>query len=242
MTGQKTCKNRIMHRLLAMVLAVLLLLSVPVLSFADEPPSPPDTADNTAQPSPSPSDKEDEAEPSPPNWLELALNAPRTDDSGYNVASIAVSQLGYEEDRKGNTIYGAWYGSPNADWCAIFACFCITLAGIPDMPIHAHCNTLANMYDEKGLFHPVSEGYFPRRGDIVFMDYNGDKRADHCGLVIYTDNELGYFETVEGNHNDAVGREGYLTDNWRIFGYGELFRPEEQPIPILVVKEFEVIE
>ena len=61
--------------------------------------------------------------------------------SKETVLTIAHSQLDYTEssknyeiDKNGNlrgyTRYGAWYGSPYADWDALFVAFCLRYAGV----------------------------------------------------------------------------------------------------------------
>ena len=69
-----------------------------------------------------------------------------------DLLTVARSQLGYLEssanfERNGNgrkmgyTRYGAWYGVPYGDWCAMFASFCLYYADVPEdkMPEFANC-------------------------------------------------------------------------------------------------------
>ena len=72
-------------------------------------------------------------------WESTMKNVELTEDWNANVVAIAESQLGYtestrnytvweDESRHGYTRYGAWYGVPHGDWCAMFASFCLEYA------------------------------------------------------------------------------------------------------------------
>ena len=65
---------------------------------------------------------------------------------------MAESQLGYAASTRnyivdeaggmhGYTRYGAWYGSPYGEWCAMFASFCLHYASVPEdsIPAQAGC-------------------------------------------------------------------------------------------------------
>ena len=69
-----------------------------------------------------------------------------------DLLTVARSQLGYRESssnferndngrKMGYTRYGAWFGEPYGDWCAMFASFCLYYADIPEdkMPEFANC-------------------------------------------------------------------------------------------------------
>ena len=69
-----------------------------------------------------------------------------------DVVAVAESQLGYAASTRnyivdeaggmhGYTRYGAWYGSPYGEWCAMFASFCLHYAGVPEdsIPAQAGC-------------------------------------------------------------------------------------------------------
>ena len=173
------------------------------------------------------------------SWTEKAALAPRSDDPGETIVSIAYSQLGYTEGEKGYTIYGDLYGLPYHDWCAMFAIFCIREAGIDDMPVHAHCESWSEMLREAHLYHLQGSVYVPKAGDIVFIDYGRDRKADHCGIVLYVDLDKNYIETIEGNHNDSVGIGSYRLDNRRFIGFGSL---PHGTMPLFVPKAEEAVQ
>ena len=160
-----------------------------------------------------------------------------------DVLTIARSQLGYEESKrnyivledgetiKGYTRYGAWYGIPYGDWCAMFASFCLHYAGVEDMPINASCRNWIEVLTELELYHPA-EAYTPQSGDLIFFDWDGNTIAEHVGIVAElipaTEEEAAKVKTIEGNtfRDDVSYREYYLNDV-DILGYSEL--PEKPP-------------
>lgn len=160
-----------------------------------------------------------------------------------DVLTIARSQLGYEESKrnyivledgetiKGYTRYGAWYGIPYGDWCAMFASFCLHYAGVEDMPINASCRNWIEVLTELELYHPA-EAYTPQSGDLIFFDWDGNTIAEHVGIVAEmipaTEEEAAKVKTIEGNtfRDDVSYREYYLNDV-DILGYSEL--PEAEP-------------
>ncbi|MGN0355590.1 MAG: hypothetical protein ACI4EI_11025, partial [Muricoprocola sp.] len=70
-----------------------------------------------------------------------------------DVLAVAKSQIGYQEStknyqveedgttKKGYTRYGAWYGDPYGDWCAMFVSFCLNYANVPrnEIPLDSNC-------------------------------------------------------------------------------------------------------
>lgn len=77
---------------------------------------------------------------SPAVW-ERTIPQDLTDDLAANVAAVANSQLGYAQSSRnyavdenggihGYTRYGAWFGDPYGEWCAMFASFCLHYAGV----------------------------------------------------------------------------------------------------------------
>ncbi|MBQ5950700.1 MAG: BspA family leucine-rich repeat surface protein [Lachnospiraceae bacterium] len=85
-----------------------------------------------------------------------------------DVLAIAQTQLGYTEsaknyavsdkgEMKGWTRYGAWYGYPYDDWCAMFVSFCLNYAGVDreSMPFAAGCAAWIETLTEKELYRAV---------------------------------------------------------------------------------------
>lgn len=120
---------------------------------------------------------------------------PADDDMTGNwaadVLAVADSQLGYKESTanysvvenaagtevaKGYTRYGAWWGDAYGDWCAMFASFCLSYAGVPEevVPQDANCQNWIEALSAEGvwLWRPVeavenAEGAAQRTGIAV---------------------------------------------------------------------------
>ena len=156
-----------------------------------------------------------------------------------DLIAIAETQFGYSEssrnfdavfndkketyDLKGWTRYGAWYGYPYGDWCAMFISFCLYYAKIPYNSFPYDCATTSwvrNLRERE--MYLDAEDYAPTMGDLVFFDWEGDGLADHVGIVYAVDKNSNYLQTIEGNHTSAVQTFDYSLDNCRIMGYGLL--------------------
>ena len=148
-------------------------------------------------------------------WEATMSGVTLTGDAVTDLLAIAKSQLGYTESTRnfvvegegedavtyGYTRYGAWYGLPYGDWCAMFVSFCLSYAGLTDIPNGAGCQTWINALTEAGLYFEADE-YLAAPGDVIFFDHDGDGRADHVGIVSEI-TEDGYV-TIEGNYSDMV--------------------------------------
>lgn len=177
-----------------------------------------------------------------------------------DVLAIADSQLGYresvnnyfvnEEDGiiKGYTRYGAWYGCPYGDWCAMFASFCLNYAQVDRslMPIEAGCQRWIDKLAELGIYRPTGNGddktapgyvppapYEPKLGDLIFFNWNKFPDADHVGIVYElikdADGNITDVKTIEGNNGGRVACHTYPVSDRGILGYGEL--PENPNSP-----------
>ncbi len=155
-----------------------------------------------------------------------------------DVLAIARTQLGYKEStenyivaesgvQKGYTRYGAWYGDPYGDWCAMFVSFCMHYGGVEGIPIHSGCTPWIRELKEMNLFREQGT-YRPEPGDIIFFDWEGDGLSDHVGLVseLKDASDEGPAELIalEGNASNRVRYVSYDPKDTRIAGYGQLSR------------------
>ncbi len=166
--------------------------------------------------------------------------------AGENVALVAKSQIGYTQSgrnyevddaggKHGYTRYGAWYGYPYSEWCAMFASFCLHYAGMEqaDVPYAAGCVYWTERLEDAGLYKSAGE-YEPKTGDLVFFDTDGDGVSDHVGIVTELRDET--METVEGNvGGEVVEKRHELTDE-DVFGFGALPQ-DEAPADVPVMDE-----
>ena len=148
--------------------------------------------------------------------------------------AVAESQLGYKESAenfevqsdgslKGYSRYGDWYGVDYGDWCAMFASFCLSYAGIEKdvVPYAAGCQNWIDSLTERGMF--VSrEQAMPKRGDLIFFDFKHEGVSHHVGIVSEVDLENNQVKTIEGNTSNQVARKSYALDEDAIVGYGVL--------------------
>ena len=154
-----------------------------------------------------------------------------------DILALAESQLGYQEsvrnyvvagedETKGYTRYGDWYGDPYGDWCAMFVSFCLHYAEVEGIPLNSNCqNWIETLSKEELDRYRTVDTYDPQPGDLVFFDWTGDGRANHVGLVqSLTEEEEGEWvlTTLEGNSSNRVKINTYAPDDESILGYGVL--------------------
>lgn len=121
---------------------------------------------------------------------------------------VATKEIGTKEFPAGSNLtkYGKWFGLNGVAWCGIFCSFVYDAAGVNLGTIDytrgfAGTNYAVNNVHKWGK-KITKEQALP--GDIVFFDFNGDKKWDHVGLFV---KDIGndMFETIEGN--TAVGND-----------------------------------
>lgn len=120
---------------------------------------------------------------------------------GQKVIDIAFKEVGYVETPKNTnkTKYGKWFGFDGVAWCGIFVSWAYDQAGTPLGNIgfkkgFAGCQTAVTHFIKT---KEVTKD--PQIGDIVFFDWNGDKRYDHTGIFNGWKDRGKSFYTVEGN-------------------------------------------
>lgn len=178
-------------------------------------------------------------------WEGLVADVELTGVWPEDLLAIAQSQLGYSESArnyltdeeeslvKGYTRYGAWYGRPYDDWCAMFVSFCLNYADIPEEVIPREADVqlwveklsgCAEGYEDFNLYF-AAEDYVPKPGDLIFLDQDGDGYADHMGIVAeYTEDSLsgGQIKCIEGDSDDRVQYKSYEAAGDWVMGYAIL--------------------
>ena len=186
---------------------------------------------------------------SPDVWESRFASVPLSGHWDRDLLKIAETQLGYTESQrnfdavldengegytlKGWTRYGAWYGIPYGDWCAMFISFCLNYADIPESAVPYDCATTTwiDSLSARGMYAPAGS-YDPKPGDLIFFDWEGDGRSDHVGIVWAVNPSS--ITTIEGNHTISVELFDYDRYDGHIQGYGIL--PEN---PALAVTDSE---
>lgn len=169
------------------------------------------------------------------DWWRMFADMELSGNWSEDLIKVALSQVGYTESElnyvaedpwhpKGYTRYGAWYGIPYGDWCAMFISFCLYYAEIPDsaVPYACHCLDWVTQLRERGLYRNWDEGYEPKPGDFVFFDFDMDEKPEHVGIIRDIDREKGWLFTIEGNRYDYVEEFVLTMDDYSIIGYGIL--------------------
>lgn len=106
----------------------------------------------------------------------------------------------------------------NDPWCCAFVVAMFQVCGMADIiPGYAYCDGMIQIFKQWGRWKDRI-GYTPKKGDIVFYDWNGDGSSDHVGIV--SDNSFGQLTVIEGNKSDAVGHRKIGTSSTQIMGYG----------------------
>ena len=133
------------------------------------------------------------------------------------IVEIALSQKGYTEGPNNDTKYGAWYGLNYNPWCAMFVSWCADQVGILNtiIPKFAGCTTGFRIMTDMKI--TTKEHIIPRKGDLIFFDWDRTGDYDHVGIV--TDANESSVWTIEGNHDDNVDTYVYQINASYIAGY-----------------------
>lgn len=173
----------------------------------------------------------------PSVWERMFQNTELSGKWGEDVVTIAKTQLGYSESQRnykvyengqtrGYTRYGAWYGYPYGDWCAMFCSFCMNYAKVDKdlIPFDCTCSTWTEALRMRGLYRDVYSGYVPSQGDLIFFDFNEDGTSEHIGFVTGVEySEAGtpkVIHTIEGNYCCFVATQRYDFGDEHIIGFG----------------------
>ena len=189
------------------------------------------------------------------DWIATLSGVEITNDIPENLVKIANSQMGYEEsnnnfeyDSEGNkngyTRYGEWYGNPYGKWNTMFVAFCLHYSNINnDAELKcAGAEAMRHAWQQRGVYKDEGE-HTPERGDLVFVDTDGDGKADTVGIIVFTGKDV--LQVVMGDSNNKV-ENVFLDIDDSIIGYGltgELYfakdmeYEEESSEPIIVESE-----
>lgn len=148
-----------------------------------------------------------------------------------SVVSVASKEVGYTGTSTYSK-YGDWFGYQGS-WCTTFVFWCFNKAGSNNgvklfgsaIPSGGNCNSMISWFSSKGRYRERSSGYTPKKGDLVFFDWNSNDNSDHVGIVTGTSGSTVY--TVEGNCSGKVKSRTYTTSGSKpynnissIMGYG----------------------
>ena len=159
------------------------------------------------------------------DWQKMFEDYPYTSNLRENLVGIAKTQVGYGESewnfeidddglRHGYTRYGAWYGSPYRDWSAMFVSFCLNYAQAnpEETPGNTGAASMAELWNQLGIYVSADEGHVPECGDLVFFD-------DHT-VGIVADVHQTTFEAICGDLDDAVSTRILTVTDDAVIGWG----------------------
>ena len=169
-------------------------------------------------------------------WTASMQDVVLTEDYASNLVRVAKSQLEYkesdrnfiiddEENQKGYTRYGDWYGTPYEDWNVLFVNFCIYYAELPEEYFISGSDSTAWKEEKTDLYIDDEENYTPKAGDLIFFhESDSDETLDaNCptkmGIVERVDVEKGKIYTIEGDVDDSVSEQDYSINDETIVGY-----------------------
>lgn len=146
-----------------------------------------------------------------------AKKLPNTKGMSYREAFLAVakSQLGYAEDKNGETVFGAWAGDSRQAWCSEFVAWCAHKARVPKtiIPKVRSAVRYREFFEGEGRFYLLAGGgatsYCGCRqaakgtlsvddlaaGDILLLD-------NHTCIFLYRNGN--WLHTLDGNSGDRV--------------------------------------
>ena len=133
-----------------------------------------------------------------------------------DMVEIAKKEIGNFGGQK----YWSWYGFKyRVEWCAIFVSWVADQAGVINniVPRFSSCANQGIPWF-KSMSKWRDRGYVPKKGDIIFFDWEQDGHADHVGIVEKVENDKVY--TIEGNSGNQVKSRSYKINSNDIYGYG----------------------
>lgn len=127
------------------------------------------------------------------------------DDIINKIVDVARAEEGFFES--GVNKFTLWYYGREIDayWCTIFVSWCATQAGAikTAIPRRNTCSSMKNWFERRGEYHTADSGYIPQKGDIAFLNTEGDGTDNVHHVEIVT--EDGFVEIKGVNHIRAIG-------------------------------------
>lgn len=124
-----------------------------------------------------------------------------------------------------------WYASTHgkdyldAAWCDMFVSWIgMRMESEKIIGVFAYCPSHADWFKKKGQFD-----HKPKKGSIVFYDWNDDGEPDHIGFVEAVKSD-GSIIAIEGNTSDACKRKRRYPSNF--FGFGHPSYDSDPGIPV----------
>lgn len=205
------------RRMMAILLAVCLLAAMPFCASAEDEElvfTPNDTTQEKGEEDKSEMDEFKDLGSSiieslgQKDWDALADKVKLKDDWREDLVNVAESQLGYQQEKDGTTLYTRWAGKeePVADWTAYFINWVADKAGLKRdvFPRYWSYNNLRSKMDGMKAVKSISRITWPASGDLALIEKDGQKLV---GFVVYVSND--YASVIHGDDNGRVAKETY---------------------------------
>lgn len=142
------------------------------------------------------------------DWDALADKVKLKDDWREDLVNVAESQIGYQQEKDGMTLYTRRAGKeePVEDWTAYFINWVADKAGLKkaDFPRYWSYNNLRSKMDGMKAVKSISRATYPASGDLALIEKDGQKLV---GFVVYVSND--YASVIHGDDNGRVAKETY---------------------------------
>ena len=154
------------------------------------------------------------------DWEALADAVKKSGDWREDLVAVAQSQVGYEEDADGMTLYTKWSGYGSArEWTALFVNWVANKAGLSTSEF-PRGTSYASVKDKMSSLNAVKKielPAYPVSGDLALIDLNGQQLV---GVVVYVNN--GYAYVIHGDDNGAVTGKTYAVGQTGFTRYVDL--------------------
>ena len=161
-------------------------------------------------------------------WCSSLPELEKSPDKANQLVQIARSQLGYQEssrnflvdendNRRGITRYGQWYGNPYGDWSAMFVGFCLHYSGLEDLPVNAGAEAMRLEWETAGFYGNVTD-FAPSMGNLLFLDKNTNGSADAVAIITGVFGDT--IQAIEGDVELSVAETSYTLGDPVLLGYG----------------------
>lgn len=121
----------------------------------------------------------------------------------------------YNQAAKKLGLYVMKYTDP---WCAAFITACAWKCKMTDIIApSASCDAMISWYKKNGEWKERST-YTPKKGDIVFYDWDKNGTSDHVGLITSISGTT--MKVIEGNASDKVLIRSFSCKSTQVKGFG----------------------
>jgi len=139
------------------------------------------------------------------DWEALAAEVKRTGKWRDDIVAVVKSQVGYQEEAGGMTLYTRWAGEklPVSAWTALFVNWAAAQIGLTEkqFPQGATYQEVWEKMEQVRALKKISWAHYPASGDLALIEKEGQQLV---GVVLYVSD--GYAAVVCGDDHGKVNR------------------------------------